>query len=113
MRIAPLVAAGVLCLSAACSSQPETQGLSENVQRWKPGAAVVVLTAKVDSGFAPDIEALGRRRGVISASVSGGQLKIALSRQAALVDLATLRSELRSTTGLTDVSETFTTPSTP
>lgn len=113
MRITPLVLAGAVCLTAACSSRPETRSLSENVQRWKSGTAVVVLTAKVASGFAPDVEGLGRRPGVISASVSGGQLKLALSRQAALVDLATLRSELRATTGLTDVSETFTAPSGP
>lgn len=64
-------------------------------------------------GFAPDVEALGRRPGVIAASFSKGQLKLALSRHAALVDLATLRAELRSTAGLTHVSEVFTAPSAP
>jgi hypothetical protein len=113
MRVTPLVTTGVLCLAVACSVQPDTQGLSKNAQRWKPGTAVVVLTAKVDSGFTPDIDALGRRPGVIAASMSGGQLKLALSRQSALVDLATLRAELQATKGLTDVSETFTTPTGP
>jgi hypothetical protein len=112
MRIALLVTAGAVLLTTACSSDPKEQSLSENVQRWAPGAAVVVLAARVDPGFAPDVEALGRRPGVISVSMSGGQLKLALSRQAALVDLAALRAELGSTAGLSHLSETFTAPST-
>ena len=98
-----------LVLVAGCSAEePVTE--SPNLAKWKAGNAVVILTADVAAGTNVDVEDLGKRPGVISASVASGRLKLALSRQAMLVDLAALKAELRMTSGLSNVRETFTPP---
>lgn len=103
----------VMVVAVGCSSEDDGQPVSENVARWKPGSAVVVLTADVASvagGQPLDISGFGRRPGVISVSGDTDSLKIALSRQAALVDLAALRLDLENTPGISNVRQTVVPP---
>jgi hypothetical protein len=108
MRVIPALLLA-LALTTSCSTD-EPAKESPNVAKWKAGNAVVVVTADLAAGTDVDVEALGRRPGVISASVASDRLKVALSRQAMLVDLGALKADLTKTQGVSNVREAFTTP---
>ena len=112
MRIlATSALAGSLALGlVACSDSPDAPEQSPTVAHWKAGNAVVVLVADVAADTHPDVEALGRKPGVISASGQPGTLRIAFGRQAMLTDVASLRLELQSTKGLSNVREVVNPP---
>lgn len=104
---------GLVVAVTGCSSPTRDDVLSANAARWQPGSAVVVLSVELQpKGDAPlDISRLGRRPGVLSVSGDERTLKIALSRQAALVDLAALTLELERHPGVTHVRQVVVPPS--
>ena len=110
VRAVTAITAVVLLASAACSSDTPTTKPSSNVSRWKAGNAVVVLVADVRPGSVADVSSLGTRPGVIAVSSTSGTVRLSLSRQAMLVDLAALTLELQRTPGLSNVRQTVVPP---
>ena len=112
IRGAVLASAGAALVLAGCSSANSPEP-SANVSAWKAGHAVVVLVADVargPQGDAVDYSGLGTRPGVIAVWSKGSTLRLSLSRQAMLVDLAALKLELERTPGLSNVRETIVPP---
>lgn len=107
-----LIAAALLGLTA-CSSKAPVPEVSRNVATWKPGHAVAVLIADVartPEGDQADYGAFMKRPGVIAVWSKEGTLRVSLSRQAMLVDLAALKLELEKTAGLSNVREVVVPP---
>ncbi len=110
-RAAAIVGIAGILASTGCSA--ESAKPSANVSAWKAGHAVVVVVADVASGplgDAVDYSDLGTRPGVIAVWSKGTTLRLSLSRQAMLVDLAALKLELERTPGLSNVRQTFVPP---
>jgi len=92
---------GLLVTGCSGKAAPDTSSAS----RWKPGNAVVILQAEVKSATTTDYGTLLHVHGVISVSQTGGTLKVALSRQALLTDMAQVRLRMDSDAGLANVRE--------
>lgn len=113
MRAVTALAVAVLLASAGCSAEGPGKSPSANVSAWKAGDAVVVLVADVSrgpEGNLVDYSSLGKRPGVIAVWSKNDTLRVSLSRQAMLVDMAALKLELERTPGLSNVRETIVPP---
>lgn len=113
MRVATSLVIAVLLTTAGCSSGKPAEKTSTNVAAWKAGDAVVVLVADMKrgpNGDLGDYSSLMERPGVISVSSNGNTLRLSMSRQAMLVDMAALKLELERTKGLSNVRETVVPP---
>jgi hypothetical protein len=111
-RVTAVAAAGLLAL-AGCSAEEPRAKTSANVAGWKAGDAVVVLVADVRRGPNGDLADYGRlmeRPGVIAVWSKGSTLRLSMSRQAMLVDMAALKLELERTPGLSNVRESVVPP---
>ncbi len=105
-----LTAAGC---SAEKPAEKASRKASRNVTAWRTGDAVVVLVADVKrgpNGDLADYGSLKKRPGVIAVWSKGNTLRLSMSRQAMLVDMAALKLELERTPGLSNVREAVVPP---
>lgn len=108
MRVAASLLIAITLTTAGCSEDKPAEKASTNVTAWKAGDAVVVMVADVKrgpNGDPADYGSLMKRPGVIAVWSKGNTLRLSMSRQAMLVDMAALKLELERTPGLSNVRE--------